>query len=131
MSLIEVARFYCLVIIEFVMLHCNNVSWVFLFSLKCDYWMVSDWHLIPVHDWLVSLPLVCVFHRLIFCSVPFCLCRFHFRSGFVEVRSLHALMHCFCVVYYCAFCAVSIALQKGSMFWPWSSGFTLELIYSV
>ena len=28
-ELIEVVQFYCLVVIEFVMLHCKNVSWVF------------------------------------------------------------------------------------------------------
>ena len=104
------------------MLHCNNVSWVFPIRSMCVCGVISDWHLIPVCDWLVCLPLAWFFTSS-FGSAPFC-----FISALIlmEIRSLHTLMPCFSVVYCCAFLAVSIALWKGYVFWPWSSEFLLE-----
>ena len=100
MSLIEVARFYCLIIIEFVILHCNNVSRVFSFGFVRACWMIGDWCLVPVRDWLVSLPLVWFFTDSFLAVCPFCLCGFYFRSGFCGgsiFAHLDALFFC-CVL---------------------------------
>ena len=118
MGLIEAARFCCF-IIEFVVLHCNNVLQVFPIHSMHVCGVISDWHLIPVHDWLVCSP----FSPVLLAVHPFC---FISALILVEVRSLHALMPCFSVVYCCAFLAVSIALRKGYVFWPWSSKLLLE-----
>ena len=118
MGLIEAVRFCCF-IIEFVMLHCNNVLRVFPICSMRVCGVISDWRLIPVRDWLVCSPLVWFFAGS-FGGAPFC---FISAPILMEVRSLRALMPCFSVVYCCAFLAVSIALQKGYVFWPWSSEF--------
>ena len=110
MSLIGVARFYCLVIIEFAMLCCNNVSQVFLFSFMHACWMVSDWHLVPIHDWLVSLPLMWFFTNYFSAVCPFVFAGFIFTPSFVRARSLHALMALFfccvllCFLFCCQYC---------------------------
>ena len=80
MGLIEAARFCCF-LIEFIMLHCNNVSWVFPIHSMHVRGVIHDWHLIPVHDWLVC-SLLAWFFACSFGGAPFC---FIFASVLMEV----------------------------------------------
>ena len=104
MGLTEAARFCCF-IIEFVMLHCNNVSRVFPIHSMHVRGVISDWRLIPVCDWLVCLPLVWFFTGS-FGGVPFL---FHFCSNscggsiFVHLDALffRCVLLCFLGCQYC------------------------------
>ena len=98
MGFIEATQFCCF-LIEFIVLHCNNVSWVFPISSMHVRDMISDWCLIPVHDWLVCSPLVWFFSPVLLAVHLFVSFSLRFSWRF----DLCALMPCFSIVYYCAF----------------------------
>ena len=74
--------------------------------------VISDWRLIPVHDWVVCSSLAWFYLHVLFGGVPIVSFSLRFSWRF----DLCALTPYLSVVYYCAFWAVSIALQRNYVF---------------
>ena len=103
------------------MLHCNNVSRVFPIRSMHVRDVISDWCLIPVHDWVVCSSLAWFYLPILLAVCLFVLFSIRFSWRF----DLCALMPYLSIVYYCAFWAVSIALRRNYVFWPLPAEFCL------